>query len=227
MNKHNKESSYQAYIRAPFRLMKGRTDGATVHKAIFAILATGVSMSVLLFAAVKIWAATSERITPVEPMAVARQGHTATALSDGRILISGGYDANGQEVQVYEIFDPVTQTFATVTPEYVQNLTTLPSPEPVPPADGYSTGFDLINGYTLYFGLGGAGLYPGLDGTIAPLENSQALHRDGAAAAELPDKKILVAGGLDSSNQVLNSAALFNPAWVMTDMDDYPPGATV
>jgi hypothetical protein len=56
------------YLHAPIRLLKGNTEGATVHRAIFAILATGVSLSVLTFAAVKIWAACDyNNPPPTEP----------------------------------------------------------------------------------------------------------------------------------------------------------------
>ena len=37
-----------------------------------------------------------------------RTGHTATALSDGRILITGGRDADGNLVAASEIFDHET-----------------------------------------------------------------------------------------------------------------------
>src|SRR2546426_1995858 len=59
--------------------------------------------------AVWLTAATSERIVPVESMAVPRQGHTATVLADGRVLIVGGDSATA------ELFDPTNRTFVAVS----------------------------------------------------------------------------------------------------------------
>src|SRR5437867_7089415 len=58
-------------------------------------------------------AARSEIIAPTGPMVVARQGHTATVLTDGRVLIAGGTDA-GTVLVSAEVFDPHTRTFALV-----------------------------------------------------------------------------------------------------------------
>src|SRR5438876_10031421 len=44
-------------------------------------------------------------------MQVARQGHTATLLADGRVLIVGGENASGP-VSEAEIFDPALATFS-------------------------------------------------------------------------------------------------------------------
>src|SRR5205823_11473944 len=55
-----------------------------------------------------------------------------------------------------------------------------------------------------------------------------ALHRSGQTATELPStKKILVAGGTDAQDQFVSGLALFNPAKIWTDKDDYLPGDNV
>jgi len=36
---------------------------------------------------------------------VARRGHTATVLSDGRVLVAGGFDAGGYPITSVELFD--------------------------------------------------------------------------------------------------------------------------
>lgn len=48
-------------------------------------------------------------------MVVPRSNHTATLLADGRVLIAGGYDLNGDLATTDEIYDPATETF-TATP---------------------------------------------------------------------------------------------------------------
>src|SRR3954464_11389519 len=65
---------------------------------------------VLLAIATWVSASSSEQVKPLDNLAVPRTSHTATALSDGRILITGGRDADGNLVPAAEIFDPETQT---------------------------------------------------------------------------------------------------------------------
>src|SRR6266581_6424567 len=72
---------------------------------IFALLGAVV----LLAIATWVSASSSQQVQPLAGLAVPRTGHTATALSDGRILITGGRDA-GNLVAASEIFDPETQT---------------------------------------------------------------------------------------------------------------------
>ena len=65
---------------------------------------------VMLAIATWVSASSSEQVQPLDNLATPRTGHTATALSDGRILITGGRDADGHLVAASEIFDPETQT---------------------------------------------------------------------------------------------------------------------
>ena len=175
-------------------------------------------------------AASSERIKSTESMIVPRYGHTSTVYSDGRVLISGGYDRFNHPVNTQEVFDPTNHTFHELVPGELDGATIVETPGPLSGPPGYDMGIDLINGDALYFGLDGAGLVYGTNNTIVPLTdtNSAVLYRANASVAELAtDKKILIAGGLDKNNAVFADAALFNPAKVSTDYDDYPPGTPV
>ncbi len=49
-------------------------------------------------------------------LGLARSGHDATLLPDGRVLIAHGVDGTGSTVDTAEIFDPTTQAFATAPP---------------------------------------------------------------------------------------------------------------
>src|SRR6185369_12437486 len=56
-------------------------------------------------------AQSAEPLSPVSAMATERRGHTATRLSDGRVLIAGGENSNGVLNQT-EIYDATTDTFS-------------------------------------------------------------------------------------------------------------------
>ena len=55
------------------------------------------------------------KFSPTGPMLQPRAGHTATKLTDGRVLVAGGYSLTGNGVTTFsaqaEIFDPATGTF--------------------------------------------------------------------------------------------------------------------
>src|SRR5439155_8766954 len=55
-------------------------------------------------------ASSSHQVEQLDSLVVPRSGHVATALSDGRVMITGGRDNAGNLVAVSEIFDPETQT---------------------------------------------------------------------------------------------------------------------
>src|SRR6266853_1257964 len=64
--------------------------------------------------------------------------------------------------------------------------------------------------------------FTAFDETSVP--GTSILLRSGQTATELPgDKTILVAGGADAQSQISQSTALFNPARIWTDKDDYVP----
>ncbi len=94
----------------------------------------------------------------------------------------------------------------------------------------------LANGKVLVLGTDVSGLYnpdavlPAPDFTAfdeTSVPNSGILPRSGQSAVTLPgDKKILISGGVDSNNQLLGQA-LFDPARIWTDKDDYQPDEPV
>src|SRR5436190_20332683 len=72
-------------------------------------------------------ASTSHQVEQLDSLVVPRTGHVATALSDGRVLITGGRDHDGNLVAVSEIFDPESQTStasATLTTARVDHTAT-------------------------------------------------------------------------------------------------------
>src|SRR2546428_5134988 len=64
----------------------------------------------MLAIATLVVASSSHQVEELDSLVVPRSGHVATALSDGRVLITGGRDSAGNLVAVSEIFDSETQT---------------------------------------------------------------------------------------------------------------------
>ncbi len=50
---------------------------------------------------------------PTGYLSIARAGHTATLLSDGRVLVAGGYTYNGKALSSAEIYDPTSARWST------------------------------------------------------------------------------------------------------------------
>src|SRR5207253_605406 len=59
-------------------------------------------------------AATSKQVESTAPMQMPRQGHTATPLPDGRVLIVGGIVVSGAVLDSIEIYDRANNSFSAV-----------------------------------------------------------------------------------------------------------------
>src|SRR5437870_6335279 len=148
-------------------------------------------------------------------MSAARTGHWALELSDTRLLFFEGDTRN-----TIDEYNPAT---GTITPKGSLDV-------------GATSTTLLVNGKVLVLGSDVAGLY---DANTAPptppfvafdetsVPGSSILPRNGQSATELPgDKKILISGGADTNNLFMGMA-LFNPARIWTDRDDYYPDEPV
>src|SRR5438309_2471845 len=76
------------------------------HKSFVAVLAAGATLAM----ATLIDASSSSQVEQLGLLAVPRTGHAATALADGRVLITGGRDNAGIIVATAEVFDPANET---------------------------------------------------------------------------------------------------------------------
>lgn len=129
--------------------------------------------------------------------------HSATLLSNGLVLIAGGYNSNGTA----ELYDPATGTFSftgSLHLPYTYHTATLLGNGKVLIAGGYE--------YNTATYLASAELYDPSTGTFTTT-GSMAQGRRHHTATLLPNGKVLIAGGYaGSSASQLASAELYDPA---------------
>ncbi len=151
--------------------------------------------------------------TPTGSMTETREGHTATLLPDGKVLVAGGSERRASA----ELYDPASGTWS-ATGDMIEVRTS-------------QTATLLLDGKVLVAGgitsghggnaLGSAELYDPIQGiwtATRSLVTPRLLH----TATLLPDGKVLVAGGSSSGTGgvALASAELFDPvsaSWTATE----------
>jgi hypothetical protein len=147
---------------------------------------------------------------PAGNMNSPRNGHTATFLNDGKVLIAGGLE-EGAGNTIAELFDPVSGTFTTTG-----SMTTFRTA---------ATATLLANGKVLIAGglglgtsslprLNSAELYDSSTGTFI-VTGSMSVPRFQHTATLLDSGKVLIAGGTDRSGgggAAVASAELYDPA---------------
>jgi len=136
-------------------------------------------------------------------MATARSGHTASLLSNGKVVVAGGFSGPGSTLASAELYDPATNAWSAAA-----SMAT---------ARGGHTATLLSNGKLLVVGgwnnlalLASAELYDPATNAWSAASN-MATARSGHTATLLSNGKVLVAGGWNGGVP-LASAELFDPA---------------
>jgi hypothetical protein len=160
------------------------------------------------------------RFTPTGSMQTGRGLHTATLLSNGKVLVAGGgvrwgirFCGGGDPTATAELYDPVagfTTTASSMTsPRYAHTATLLTNGAVLitggfgpPPPDCEDLGQPV---------LGSAELFNSSAGFFQPTGNMAEL-REGHTATLLPNGRVLIAGGGDQVGRSSKTAELYDPA---------------
>ncbi len=141
-------------------------------------------------------------------LGTARYGHSATLLTDGKVLVAGGVTSpngyNFTNISSAELYDPVAATFS---PTGSMNVAR------VAPATLLNNGQVLVVGG----GSGGSGPFDGTaelyDPTAGTFSYTGSLitARGGNSQTLLQDGKVLIAGGIDANGDVL-AGEIYDPS---------------
>ena len=143
------------------------------------------------------------------PLGVGRQIHTATTLSDGRVLIVGGYALGDGAIASAVVYDDAAGGFSptgSLTDARGSHTATLLTDGRVLIAGGGPASW--LDDRAQY--LSSAELYDPQTGTFSPA-GSMTTARDGHTATRLMDGRVLITGGNDLGDHGVASAELYDP----------------
>ena len=159
--------------------------------------------SEIAIASAELFDPATQTFTPISDMNEPRNGHTATLLPDGQVLITGGWNQIGR-TSTAELYDPETGTF-----EYTGSL--------MAPRQGLTATL-LKHGQVLIAGGDSARNAPQLtaeiyDPTTETFTPAGSLKdgRFGHTATLLTNGKVLLVAGTSGNDNILASAEIYDP----------------
>jgi Galactose oxidase, central domain/Kelch motif len=144
----------------------------------------------------------SKGFTPTGSMGSGRDGHTATLLNTGKVLVTGGASATA-DLATAELFDPTAGSFSptgSMESTRISHTATLLSDGKVLITGGYGGGATFAT----------AEIFDPASGSFTPT-GSMGTARAYHTATLLSNGKVLVTGGLDAGQNALASAEIFDP----------------
>jgi len=139
-------------------------------------------------------------------MTSGRAGHTATRLSDGKVLISGGFSISGTSISTAEIYDPVTKSFS-VTAGNMVNERAFHTATLLPDGTVLITG-GMISGVTYNKT---AEIYDPATKTFSLSTGMMAAPRCWHSATLLSDGTVMITGGYNG-NLYNSFSEIYDPA---------------
>ncbi len=167
---------------------------------------TGTALSSGL-ASAEVYDPSSGRFTPTAGAPTAAHSFgVAAPLPDGRVLVAGGFAADGTPTEATDIYDPATDAFTAGAP--------LGSARAEAVATVVAGGRVLVAGGTEDGDrpLASAEVYDAASDAWTPVANPLSDARLAAVAAPLPGGRALVAGGAGDGHVPLASADVYDPA---------------
>jgi hypothetical protein len=172
----------------------GLVSGVASGQTTIQVTVGNVSQSVTLSVGVPSFVVTGSLNMP-------RHNHTATVLTNGKVLIVGGTEYTVGDTATAELYDPATGTFSTtgtLSATRTQHTATLLNDGRVMIVGGFGS-----NSAT-------AELYDPISGTFS---NGPSLpsSRFGYTATLLNNGMVLIAGGIDGNHNLVTKAQLYDP----------------
>jgi Kelch motif protein len=174
--------------------------------------AAGLALALVLLVPQAVLGAGAGSFSPTGSMGAPRYAAVAAPLKDGRVLVAGGFydDGSGDHyLASAEIFNPATNSFSSA------GIGAMSAPRRGAVAAPLPDGRVLVAGGSYVDGggehsLASAEVFDPATAAFTPV-GAMGIPRVRAAAAPLPDGRVLVAGGNDGTTR-LSSAEAFNPA---------------
>ena len=181
--------------------------------------------------------------TPVPDMVHERIQHAATLLPSGKVIVTGGVDAQGERIAAAEVYDPVSNTWSSggtlahardshsATRLLDQTVLVAAGTGPIELPFGLGTALGELSSTEIYDPAHNTWTSTSTEDCEQESENigdprpagCLRVQRTGHTATLLPDGTVLAAGGITADRDA--SAEIYHPAsktWTSTDMMETP-----